>query len=575
MSALSYTFSWSAPSRQLIDICFEITGNQQPELLVRLPFWRPGRYEAGNFARNMLNLKAETGDGGSLSAVKQSKESWLIDAGNSDHIKISYQYYASELNAGSTYLDAEQLYVNPVNCCLFIRERMEEPCEVILTVPENYQIASDLKCGSSPTRLLADNFDRLADAPFIASPHLQHNSFELNAHTFHLWFMGKVNVPMEKVTADFHAFCEVQLDMMGKLPGNEYHFLFQILPVSFYHGVEHTYSTVCALGPGPVVFNTEFYNEFLGVSSHELFHAWNVKKIRPSEMSPYDLTTENFSRLGWVNEGITTYYGDQFLIRSGVFSLDTFLKTFNDKLKKHFVNYGRFNQPVSEASFDTWIDGYVPGIPHRKTSIYTEGSLCAFMLDMLIREHSSEHFSLDDLMRKLYTDAQQGTAYSRERLFALLNGFATYDFEGFYATYIEGTGDYEPLLRSMLDRVGLTLVDSFPYSIPEHAFGFTVSESGGFATVSLVAPGSPAEHAGMMTGDQFIACNGTRIRANLPLLAGSSQTVRLQLFSKEQLKEVVLTATSDRFFAARTVRLNSSPSENQRNAFNYWIGSSS
>jgi predicted metalloprotease with PDZ domain len=572
MSELTYTFSYQKPSRQIIDICFEVKGNAETELLVRLPFWRPGRYESGNFARNILNLQAESSQGESLFSSKQSKESWLIRAEKNAHIKISYQYYAAELNAGSTYLSADQLYVNPVNCCLFIESRMAEECELILEIPNNYEIASDLPRGESPTRLIASDFDRLADAPFIASSQLQQLSFEISEHLFHLWFMGQVSIPADKVVTDFKAFCAVQLNMMGKLPGNEYHFLFQILPVPFYHGVEHKNSTVCALGPDSLLFTNELYTEFLGVSSHELFHAWNVKTIRPVELSPYDFTRENYSRLGWIYEGITTYYGDQFLILSGVFSEETFFDTFNEKLKKHFVNYGRHNQPVSESSFDTWIDGYVSGVPHRKTSIYTEGSLCAFMLDMLIREHSNEVCSLDDFMRQLYADSKNGRAYNRDRVLQILNGLVEYDFELFFEQYIEGTTDYEPLLMHCLERVGLNLIQRKPFSAIEHAFGFTLAETAGYTTITLIAPNSPAEQAGLMIGDQLIGCNGIRIRANFNRLAENEKTVTIQLFSKERFKEVVLSGNSTTYFTGRAIEKSRSTTPKQVAAFQKWIG---
>jgi predicted metalloprotease with PDZ domain len=168
--------------------------------------------------------------------------------------------------------------------------------------------------------------------------------------------------------------------------------------------VEHTNSTVIALGPSYGVMNNKGYEDLLGVSSHELFHAWNIKTIRPVEMMPYDYSRENYSRLGYVAEGVTTYYGDVMLLRSGVFTEEQYLKTFNELLEKHFNNFGRLNLSVADSSFDTWLDGYKQGVPGRKASIYTEGALCAFMLDIIIRKNSNNKRSLDDLMRLLYEE---------------------------------------------------------------------------------------------------------------------------------------------------------------------------
>jgi len=525
-----------------------------------------------NFAKNIRAFRVENGNGEPLHFEKQTKDSWLILANKTPVIKVIYEYYGADLNAGSTYLDAEQLYVNPVNCCVFVPERINEACEIELRVHDSCKIACDLPRGKNGKILLADSFHRLADAPFIASPKLQHQQFDESDHTFHLWFMGNVSPQWQRLENDFRDFSRDQIEMMGPLPSNDFHFIFHFLPVFFYHGVEHTFSTVCALGPGSTLFTTSFYNELLGVSSHELFHAWNVKTIRPSEMHPYDYTRENYSRLGWVYEGITTYYGDQFLARSGVFDLHEFLGTLNDKLKKHFSNYGRFNQSVSEASFDTWLDGYVPGIPHRKTSIYTEGSLCAFMLDMLIRKHSNESYSLDELMRRLYAEANNDIPYSKEKILSILEQLADFDFKDFYATYIEGTEDYEPLLKDCFKRVGLELFADYPFSDAEHRLGFTLLESGGIVTVNLVAPGSPAETAGLMTGDQLIACNGIRIKGNFQALSSGEDEVTLFAFSKENLNQYRLSNTGKLHFESRKVIPVASPTEDQIKAHKNWIG---
>lgn len=570
MPSLLYHFSFQQPGRQYIDICFEIRDNTLDKLPVQLPAWRPGRYELAHFAKNIRSFRVEDGEGNTLPFRKQSKDCWQIETGGVSDIKVFYDYYAAELNAGSSYLDEEQLYVNPVNCCLYIPGRIDEPCAVRLDVPATYMVACDLPRGEKETELLASSFDRLADAPFIASSHLQHHSFSEREHLFHLWFMGKVNPDWSRLEKDFQAFCREQIDTMGLLPGPEYHFIFQVLPTPFYHGVEHTYSTVCALGPGYQLFAPALYNELLGVSSHELLHAWNVKTIRPSDLYPYDFTKENYSRLGWVYEGITTYYGDQFLLRSGVYTTETFLGTLNQKLSRHFTGYGRFNQAVAEASFDTWLDGYVAGIPHRKTSIYTEGNFCALMLDLLIREHSLYKHSLDDLMRILYADAQAGKPYTKERLLEILNDLADYDFAAFYATYIEGTSDYEPLLRHCLDTVGLQLTDALFLQPAEHRFGMTLSEAGGSFSVNLIAPGSPSEKAGIMSGDRLVAWNGTRVRPDKSQFSGDEQEISLHLFRKEQLKEFTLKATDEWYFKSRQVLMAVRPGVAQRRNWKSW-----
>jgi len=383
--------------------------------------------------------------------------------------------------------------------------------------------------------------------------------------------MGIVQPDWEKLNKDFERFCLEQLQTMGNLPGLEYHFMFQILPVFYYHGVEHTYSTVCALGAGETLFNTAFYDELLGVSSHELFHAWNVKTIRPNDMLPYNYEQENYSELGWVYEGVTTYFGDQFLLRSGVFDFKRWTVTFDEKLRKHFTNYARFTQPVAQASFDTWLDGYVPGIPHRKTSIYTEGSLVSFILDGIIRQYSNNEKSLDDFMRILYADAQAGLGYSKEVLIGHLNSLVAYDFKWFYGHYIEQANSLEPLLNEHLENLGLELHAHSPFNKLEHKTGMLLSEVAGFTTIQNIAPNSPAELAGLMIGDQIIAFNSLKVKNNLQALWNEAEQFELEVYSKSgRTYKAELKIGNDTFFEGRKVALKEIINEVQEKNWIAW-----
>jgi predicted metalloprotease with PDZ domain len=566
MSRLHYTISYRQPNRQLIDIEYRISKLDAQEVHLTLPNWRPGRYEMGNFAKNIRGFDVLGIHGNSLPFQKTSKNEWIIQTQGNTEIRVKYDYYAAELNAGSTWLDEQQLYMNPVNCLVYVTDFREEPCTIQLQIPNDYQVAWDLPALLQQNFYSAENYDRLADAPFIASAKLKNHSFETGNHRFHLWIMGSEKPPFEKLESDFRKFCDAQLEAMGALPGPEYHFLFQVLPIPWYHGVEHTYSTVCALGPEPLVFDGNGYNDLLGVSSHELYHAWNVKTIRPAEMQPYDYKQENYSRLGWIYEGITTYYGDQFLIRSGAFNEAQYFETLNEKLHKHFVSYGRLNQSVADASFDTWLDGYVPGIPHRKSSIYTEGSLIALILDMEIRKLSNDEKSLDDFMR--YLKGKQ--VYSKETLLEGLYNLGLKDCVEFYESYIEKPGILEPLLKESLNRVGIEVNEKKMFSEGEHTWGFVIQEQAAGYFCGLVAPNSPAEKAGMRSGDQVLAINGMRISKNWKKQLGVSDRLSLHVFSSERLTERTLQKNDSNYFLSREACLIKEMNTAQQEALKKW-----
>jgi len=514
---MKYIISYENPHHHYIDIEF-IAGNiNQNKTLIQLPAWRPGRYELGNFAKNVQKWAAFDEKNKPLKFQKISKDCWKVETKGISELHIKYNYYGAEINAGSTFLDATQLYMNPVNCCVFIPERINETCELILQLPENYKVA----IGLSPSPLeragvrsfIAKDFHELADSPFIASNTLQHNKFVCDGVEFNLWFQGECKPDWAKLTNDFMKFCNHQLEMMNAFPCEAYHFLFQILPNKFYHGVEHITSTVIALGPGYNLMKGELYENLLGVSSHELFHAWNIKTIRPIEMQPYDYTKENYSKLGYVCEGITTYYGDYLLYRSGVFNEQQYFQTFAERLQKHFDNFGRFNLSVADSSFDTWLDGYSPGVPNRKTNIYDEGNLLAFITDMFIRKNSANKHSLDDVMRYLYTEfALKNKGYSDIDYKGIVEHFANTSYDEIFNNYVNGVSNYEPLLRDAMNYIGCELIFTSSYKFHEHGLGIKMQEVAGVCKVTAVYPGSAADKAGITINDDLLIINNMQIK---------------------------------------------------------------
>ena len=226
---------------------------------------------------------------------------------------------------------------------------------------------------------------------------------------------------------------------MNGFPSEKFDFIIHSLPYRHYHGVEHQNSTVLVLGPNTME-NKEKYNlDLLGVASHELFHAWNVTRIRPTELMPYDYSKENYYETGFVTEGYTTYYGDLFLVRSGVFDETQYFTELNTIFKRHFENYGRHNLSLTDSSFDLWIDGYKKLLPSRKVSIYVKGATVALILDLTIRKHSSNKFSLDDIMTELWENfGKIEKGYSKQDVYDLIIKYAGPQANAFIEKYYEG-----------------------------------------------------------------------------------------------------------------------------------------
>jgi predicted metalloprotease with PDZ domain len=563
------------PHKQVIEVEYCIPAHQSAELTVQLPFWRPGRYEAGNFGRHILGWQAKDKYGNLLSFKKIGKERWLVNTPTPGNIHIYYSYYAAELTAGSTFFNEQMLYVNPVNCLMFVPERVNEACEVqIHWLPSTYEIACQMEKKGQHV-LIAPDYDYLADSPFIASESLKHFHFHLDASEIHLWFTGTFTGDFGEMLEHTHAYCKKQVEVFGEFPCRKFHFLYHILPYRFHHGVEHLDSTVIALGPAENFSDIGFYREFLGVSSHEFYHLWNVKRIRPAEMWPYDFTRENFSRQGYVYEGVTTYMGDLMLLRSGVFEWDEYCAEFNDFLQRHFDNYGRYNLSVAASSWDTWIDGYVLGVPGRKVSIYVEGALAAFILDTIIMKATRNEHSLDELMRRLYYRFyKQNKGYTQQDYIQLIEELCGEPQMAYVQEVLEGCGHIENYLPSALNYIGCALVKDESPMAYERFWGMKVQTEGGQCVVKAVAPGSPADAAGIAVQDVIRAVNEHPVTNETELEqwinAVASHEAEVELQNTFMKKKVAMLNNEQTYWHRYSIQKIKDPGEAQQQAFALW-----
>ncbi|MBL4652119.1 MAG: M61 family metallopeptidase [Flavobacteriales bacterium] len=541
---MKYTFSYSKPHQHFIDIEYTIDNISTETIEVQLPAWRPGRYELENFAKNIQQWQAFDTNNSELNFKKITKDKWSIDTNGNTEITIKYNYYSNELNAGSTYLDENQLYVNPVNCCLYIEDRQDEKCEISLNIPNNYEVATGLKA-SGENNFIAKDFHTFVDSPFIASATLKHETFETKAVKFHLWIQGECEPDWDKIKTDFIAYTNLQIDVFGNFPVNEYHYLFHVLPYKAYHGVEHQNSTVVSIGPGKDLMTKKLYDEVLGVSCHELFHTWNVKAIRPIEMHPYNYAKENHSPLGYVAEGVTTYYGDLMLYRSGVFTEAEFLKLLAQQVQRHLDNSARFNYSVAESSWDTWLDGYVPGVPNRKLSIYSDGCLLAFMVDVLTLKNTNNIKRLDDVMKLMYERfGKTGKGYSENDYKTCIEDVSGLDFTAFFNNYVWGHNSYEELLLDCLKYVGIELIRNPSSNHHEAKFGFKVLGN----KITSVYQNSIADNAGIAVGDIIEKVNGREIASKLSHLLHEDFIV-LTVKNFGGTKDITLQATEEYFYS--------------------------
>ncbi len=536
---INYHISFKKPYRHFVDFEFSAKTNGANSMKFQLSSWRPGRYELADFAQNIQKWGAFDEKNNPLPFKKITKDLWEVNTNNAREIIIVYNFYANQLDAGACYLDEHQLYLNPVHCMFYIVDRSQEVYQLNLDLPNDYKVASSMH--QEKNTLTVKGYDLLAESPIICSNSLQHTDYKVNGITFHIWFQGICNPNWEKLKKDFTAFTKSQIKHFGSFPVDEYHFFFQITPYGSYHGVEHTKNTVLLLGPGDEIMNKR-YEDLLGVCSHELYHTWNIKAIRPIEMYPYNYTKENYFRTGFVAEGVTTYMGDIMLFNSNVFDWNQFVKTQNQNLERHLMNYGRYNLSVADSGFDTWLDGYKLGSPNRKTSIYPDAALCMLMIDLEIIRNSNGKYSLHSVMKELYEEfALKEKGYNEDDFRNICVKFGGLKVAEIFENHIYGTEDYIDNLKSALDVVGLLLKDKKNPNLSAQYFGFVSAKENGEIIIKKVEPNSITDQNGIAPDDKITKINDKKIDGNLSdIFKDCKKEVTLTIKKKFSQKSISL-----------------------------------
>jgi predicted metalloprotease with PDZ domain len=302
---------------------------------------------------------------------------------------------------------------------------------------------------------MAENYQILADATVLAAKKVEQETYAIGNTQFHAWFHGEIHFDRSRFIDQFQAFSSRMIADFGSFPEEEYHFIFQLLPYPHYHGVEHRRGTVITFGPASSLAEEEAQEELLGISCHELYHAWNVCRIRPKEFLPYDFSKETYTQAGLVLEGVTTYFGDLYLLKSKVYDLPTYLRHLEKIVQREAAHYGWKNASIEESSIDLWLDGYVAGIPNRKVNIYSRGALLSLCLDVLLLQEGS---SLAQVMNGMW-----------ENFGLPFKGYEVQDFEkgianrfanpekirDFFEAFVRGREDLFPVLENCLQELGI------------------------------------------------------------------------------------------------------------------------
>ncbi|MEQ9288782.1 MAG: PDZ domain-containing protein [Cyclobacteriaceae bacterium] len=568
MTNLKYRLSFPNPLTHFIEISLEVDNITTDETELILPDWRPGRYELANYISNLKKIKAYGKSGKDLPLYKKEKNKWLVNTKGENSMRVEYSYYANKMDAGSSVLNEGQVYINFINCMLYLPNRMQEELTMEIDIPSTYRTACSLL--RTHNTWTAKSYFELVDSPLLASEGLKQLTYTISSTVFNVFILGDCPIEDDTIIREFEKFSNSQIKQMGGFPSEQFDFIVQSLPYRHYHGVEHRNSTVLVLGPGIEDNKQQYFLDLMGVASHELFHAWNVTRIRPIELSPYDLSKENYYETGFVTEGFTTYYGDLFLARSSVFDHQQYIKELNTLLKRHFENYGRHNLSLTESSFDLWIDGYKKLLPSRKVSIYVKGAIAAFMLDIMIRKNSQNSKSLDDLIQDLWVDfGQIEKGYTKSDIYDLINKYGGDGAQHFIDKFYEGIVPIEDDLSQMVEYLGFKLVKKDHPEPSAALYGFRVELTNGQALITEIAPGSMAETY-FSVGDKIVEINGKKIGEKGMEINEGENTFLLDREYKK--KTITLNTGNTKYYNIYEIIKDTEASTTNSENFKLWIG---
>ncbi|MEA2642347.1 MAG: hypothetical protein QOF51_3741 [Chloroflexota bacterium] len=567
-----YRMSMPQPATHLVHIA--VTVDEPPSLTVlRLPAWTPGSYMIREFARQIQAFRAVDAEGRPLPWRKTRKDTWSIEAGTTARLVAEFDVYAHELTVRTSDLDATHGFFNPANMLPDVLGRAGEPLEVAVEHPPAWHVQTGLRpTGTAADTFVAADYDELVDSPIHVGPDpVLTFTVDGKEHAIATW--GRGNLNYERITADLRRVVEAERDLFGSLPYDRYVFML-LLTDGPRGGLEHRNSTAVmahrfAFRPGRP------YERALHTLAHEFFHTWNVKRIHPEALGPFDYGAENYTSLLWAMEGITDYYTSLLMRRGGLITPERYLESLGELISELAETPGRRLQSLEEASYDAWIKYYRPDEHSVNSAIsyYGKGAVASLLLDLEMRRRTGNERSLDDLMHYLWERyGQPDIGIPEDGYEAALHEVAGGDWSDFFDRVIRSRD--ELAYDDALAVAGVELEWRADPNGPEVWLGLRTRNEAGRTKIASVLSDGPAWGTGISAGDELLALDGFRVdEAGLPDRLRDyhpGDTVSLACFRRDELVEARVTLAA-RPRTRATLRKVQTPTPEQRRVYEDWV----
>jgi predicted metalloprotease with PDZ domain len=537
-----------------------------------LPSWIPGSYMIRDFSRNITSMQATDKDGNKLGLTKISKNNWKT-APYSEQLRISYQVYAWDLSVRSAHFDQTHAYFNGTSVFLAVKDQEQQAVSVTINADnqysQNWRIATSMTRAENTERFefgeyLAEDYDELIDHP-VEMAEFDCESFIANGIEHFVVFTGKHQCDYSRLNSDLKKICETQINFFGEAPFKEYWFMTMVTG-NDYGGLEHRASTslVCPREDLPTI-NTETiddkYLNFLTLCSHEYFHSWNIKRIKPEVFLPYQLNQESYTQQLWAFEGITSYYEALMLHKADLMTAEEFLAYFSQKITAVLRNPGRLKQTVTESSFDAWTKFYKQdeNAFNAIVNYYAKGAMVALALDLTLRQSTDHKESLDTLMKRLWLDFGKPNIGVKENdIERLANELSGIDLTDFFDQWLYSTEHNE--VGELVSHFGIDYQLGFSTNLMEKGgdsskcssiakcvLGARTTPANNDVKLTHLINGACAMNAGLSGLDIIIAINDLKVtNANIESTIANfkeGETFTITAFRRDELMTFEAIAT--------------------------------
>lgn len=538
---------------------------------VKMPVWTPGSYLIREYAKNVEGFIASSG-GKTVPSEKIRKNTWRVYSSD-ENLTVHYRVYANELTVRTSFVDTDHGYVTPAGVFMYHDALKKIPLRVVVQPYKTWKnVATGLEpvAGQSYTYEAAD-FDILVDSPIEIGNHKTFGFTASNVpHTVAMF--GDVTYDEKRLAADYKRVCETAATVVGEHPCTHYTFIVHHIPPGG-GGLEHLNSTT--LETTRNAYATEAnYKRFLSLVAHEYFHLWNVKRIRPVALGPFDYENENYTHMLWLSEGCTSFYQEYILRRAGFHTPDAYLNLVASGITDVENQPGTRVQSVAESSWDAWIKGYRPNENSTNTTIsyYSKGSVLGTLLNLAILAGSNGERNMDDLMRLLYNEyyKKQKRGFTDDEFRQVAEQVAGRKLDDFFTI---GINSAEPInYNAYFEPVGLQLVN-VASKTQDGFLGASTTVANGKSTISSVRRGSAAYTDGLNVGDEIIAVDDVRVGDDLLRLISdrdAGETIKVRVNRAGLLREIPVTLTQNPLLSYRLEPV-ANPTSAQKALYAKWL----